>query len=173
MGMDREFSRSDFAPTDERGATMVEFTMAFSIVVFILGAIFDIGLGYHQYSYLNHTTLRATREINVRLATTRNCAAADRYLADVATPEMRRLGSNGANTSWSYTVDRTVQPALLRVTGAMPLSCYFLCPLLPASWNVSYTGTAFIESPAVPASCQGALGDQTFIQASRTARSRS
>lgn len=154
--------------SSEHGATIVEFAMAFTIVVFVLGALFDIGLGFHQYSYLNHTTLRATREINVRLATARNCEVASGYLREVAGPEMRRLGANGANTSWSYVTDRSVQPPLLRVTGAMPLSCYFLCPLLPAGWSVSYTGTAFIESPAVP-NCQAEIGDQSLIRARRPA----
>ncbi len=159
--------RQEFAQ-QEQGATIVEFAMAFSIVVFILGAIFDIGLGFHQYSYLSNTTLRATREINVRLATTRNCQTPRDYLRDVAAPQMRRLGANGANSAWSYNVDRSVQPALLRVTGAMPLSCYFLCPILPQGWSVSYTGTAFIENSAVP-NCADTFGDQSYMRARRPA----
>ena len=141
---------------------MVEFAATAAFTLLIIGSIFDVGFALYEYNYLNYSTTKAAREIAAQLATTSDCNVISKHLHDVAHPEIANAINAGAAASWSYCIaavgskdclaagGANPQFKALRLTGNLPLNCYFLCQVLPKNWSVTATSSASLDSAAVP-----------------------
>ena len=143
-----------------RGIALLEFTLSLLFIILVIGGIFDVGLGLWEYSYLHYTTTRAAREIAARLATTQNCGEIDNYLTNNAHKEMADAFAAGGAARWNYCAVGVGSPDCLqpldkpafqsfRLTGQLPLNCYFICHVLPNDWTVRTTITATIDNPKI------------------------
>lgn len=145
----------------QRGATMIEATIALIVLFLFVGAVTDFGFALHEYNYLNYVAGKSAREISAKLATSGNCAEIEQYLRGPAYNEIRNAFAVGAGVKWTWCMlavggsdclagGGTTSFRSLRVTGNLPLNCYFLCSLVPKSWSVTSTVTAAIENSEIP-----------------------
>lgn len=142
------------ARRNQRGATLVEFSISAVILVLVFGAIFDFGLGFHRYSYLEHATNKAARDILADLQTRRDCNMIRTIVRRVRDEDMRLIGAPGyVNWQWWFHVphDITRRPLAsdryitFTLRSEMPLHCYFICWIIP-NVELSATASLMIES---------------------------
>ena len=138
---------------------MVEFALASSVLVLLLGGIFDLGLALHNYTLLQHVTDTSTRELASQLNTRPQCDQIRRYLDTVSTPTLRdTLGvSMSGEQGWSMEWDApgfSGQYPTLRIRGWFSSGCYFLCRLTPNAFRVSASSEITIERTGLD--CGGA-----------------
>ncbi len=145
----------------ESGVSMVEGTLALIVLFLFVGAVTDFGFGLHQYNFLSYLTTKSAREVSAKLSTTGDCGEIGRYLGGPAYEEIKSAFAVGANTKFTWcmvavggnTCLSAGSPSgfrSLRVTGTLPLNCYFLCSLTPKNWSVSATSTVAVENSEVP-----------------------
>ena len=151
---------SDFS-ADIRGATMIEATLALIILVLFVGAVTDFGFALHEYNFLNYVTGKSAREISAKLATSGDCGEIDRYLRGPAYNEIKNAFAVGAGVKWGSCMlavggtdclapGSTASFRSLRITGNLPINCYFLCTLIPKAWSVTSVVTVAIENAEIP-----------------------
>ncbi|MFN8392207.1 MAG: hypothetical protein U0136_18085 [Bdellovibrionota bacterium] len=140
---------------------MLEFTISIIFVFLVIGAVLDLALGLYEYTYLHYTTTRAAREISARLATSKDCDTISRYLIDRAHVEMSNAFGGGKDAAWDYCFVSVGNPACLKNTdpnptfkslqlsASMPLTCFFLCSVLPKDWHVTTTVSSNLETPSL------------------------
>lgn len=138
---------------------MLETAICIIVVLLVIGALIDLGLGLWQYNYLSYITNRSAREISARLATTRDCSVIESFIENNTYPETVRTMAVGAQAKWSWclvginSTDCLTSPApykSLRLVGRLPLNCYFLCTVVPRDWSVTATSVSAIENPDAP-----------------------
>jgi len=143
---------------------MLEAAASIMFIILLIGAIIDFGFGLWQYNFLNYTTTRSAREISARLSTANDCRTVNSYLDTTAKKEMAM--SAGSEVTWEWCVvevggDRCLsagEPRVaksIRLTGRLPLKCYFLCTIVPKNWSITASGASMIENPAAQ-NCTGA-----------------
>jgi hypothetical protein len=140
--------------SSERGATLVEFTLASAFFIMLMGMIVDIGIGMHNYMLLDHATEDLTREIAVNLNSRNDCSAirpllyskGNRYINDV-------LGADGRPV-WSMRWRATQlggasglggNYAVMEIEGQFPAQCYFLCSVFPNGIQIAASSEIVIE----------------------------
>lgn len=134
--------------TQEKGATLIEFSFAAIILMLLLGALFDIGIGMHNWLLLRHVTEESSRNIAVDLATG-SCDVKAR-LETGATHKLRNiLGADAKEKelSWSYKLEKSnLTYPLLHINASFSSPCFFLCPIFPNGLPVSASSAATVET---------------------------
>lgn len=147
------------AETQNTGATLVEFAMTLGLLMIILGAFFDVGLGIYNWMLLRHVTAESTRQIAINFATFPKCSTIKDYLSKVSTPRLRKdLGADVAEGKMKWEMQWVIPPKerwdykespvtfrSLRLTGSYHFNCYFLCHLFPKGWELKATNESVVE----------------------------
>lgn len=159
-------------PTDQRGSTMVEASLAFLFIAIVMGFILDAGIALFRYSTLTHATAELSRHLAIDLGQAfrsnkvrgapwnGNC---DAYLRDEATAYISSLppGDYSAtdNTRMYYfgtTFDGLPLPrainlldpdapyALLIIKGRLTSAC-ILCKFIPPAMVLTTTTSVLVE----------------------------
>ena len=138
---------------DEKGASLVEFAIASSVLMLLLGGIFDLGLALHNYTLLQHTTDAAVHAIAARYNLHRSCSEIRWYLDTISTPYLRdALGADvHGGPVWTVTWEEEGSGnnggfAVLKINGSFSSGCYFLCTLTPNAFKVSASSEIAVEN---------------------------
>jgi Flp pilus assembly pilin Flp len=146
---------------DERGATMVEFAISGVVLLFLIGALIDFGIGFQRWNMLNYVTSAVARQYAVELNSSvggdgvpcgpfrtairdRTISRFNQQFGIHVTPgvEGEALTDPG-NESDDYQVQVTLnpppaalpgedfQPMLLRLQAQLKLRCFF-CIFIPS-----------------------------------------
>lgn len=135
----------------EQGATIVEFSFCAFFLILILGAFFDVGLGFHNWLMLRHVTEESTREIAVNLVTDFDCDDIGDYLLTTGNRRlMQDLGADVAPEGISWRMHGIAAPATdtfakMRITGSFSVDCYFLCSLFPQGFPITASSESVLE----------------------------
>ena len=134
----------------ERGATMLEFCGIAIVVLGLLGAFFDLGIGLRNYADLTHVTTRVANEIAVQQNLSNgsaSCAVIENAAVTRAAQELKNLNGNEASLFRSQ-VAFNPQTGLYEITlgGEQQLDC-FLC-IFVSGVTVRASGTGAIDNPS-------------------------
>ncbi len=133
----------------ERGQTMLEFCVAALVALGLLGALFDLGIAYRNYSLLSEVTGSSVREVASTLGAKQglfSCKDVTSYASKTATTALHeRLGVSGnyAFTGQAYSLAGS--NLRIELKGEWPLSCFF-CNLMPAELKLRASSTAMVEN---------------------------
>ena len=134
---------------NQKGATMVEFSICLIAFIMLLGGIFDLGLLAHKHSLLDNSVRKFSRDAIVRASSSDNCLAVRNYLNNEAQDYLRGLGLQ--NVSWTGTWrNRDGQLGLrpsLHLDASMRAECYFLCNMFPNGFNLSVSNEVSVDNP--------------------------
>ena len=130
----------------DAGATMIEFALIAVVFFGLIGAIFDLGLGWYRYSNLTNTVALAARSTSQGLFRSRGqaCAAVGGQAAATATTIYRQRYGIGNPTFNGEVLLPVGSPAAIRVSGTIPLECIF-CNMFPANIILRAQADAMIE----------------------------
>ena len=133
---------------NEKGATMLEFAMVGSLVIGLLGVVFDLGIGLHHYSILTKVTTTAARDM-AGVISEGECSAIEENIINRAERELAQQNiSTEMATRVTFDPDFTGlgadEPPILRLRGNWELTCFF-CMLTPRGLSISNTSEALIE----------------------------
>jgi len=154
--------------SSERGATMVEMSIALVALMGIVGVLFDLGLGLHRYMMLTNVTQDAAREMATELVTTgqpdSDCeSVGEGTLRTNAFEAAKKMLTEKYGLQGNYSQDfnqpaqdfyfdasfkkENTDPDLFSVTvkGKMRLTCIF-CNWLPRDLTVSVSSQGLVNS---------------------------
>ncbi|MCC6219827.1 MAG: hypothetical protein IT291_01145 [Deltaproteobacteria bacterium] len=132
----------------QKGATMLEFSLSCLVLIGIVGAVFDVGIGFRNYVLMTHTTNEAVREFAARAGGLLLPPACEDLVSNKASPKCNELGACLAlsaknalekemGISGDYEFLATVGSKgreFVSLEGRWPLDCFF-CLLLPDNKN--------------------------------------
>lgn len=142
---------------NQRGTTLLEFTITLGFVVFMLGAFTDCGIMIHRWMLLRHTTLEAAREAAVRFVTMPVCDAdtTRAFFQDFATKRLKNsllVNTKQGDLAWridwtmpSNEVNAASTFPIVSITGEIPIPCFFFCQFFPETMRLSATSESVIE----------------------------
>ena len=142
---------------NQRGTTLLEFTITLGFVVFMLGAFTDCGIMIHRWMLLRHTTLEAVREASVRFVTMPVCdsGTTKAFFQDFATKRLKNsllVNTKQGDLAWkidwtmpSTSINAASTFPVVSITGEVPIPCFFFCQFFPRTWRLSATSESVIE----------------------------
>jgi len=124
------------------GATMVEFSLSVLILVGLVGAVFDLGIGLRNYSLLTTVTTDIARQVSVKSP----CGNIRQGTIDRALQQMsQRYGISGGPSFVTETPPPGTIGVDFNLVGRWPLNCIF-CLLSPRELSLQATGAVSIEN---------------------------
>lgn len=133
----------------ERGQTMLEFAVAGIVALGLLGALFDLGVAYRNYSLLSEVTGTSVREVVSTLGAKQGlfrCSDVTNYASKAATTALNeKLGISGNYAFSGQTYSLAGSNLRIELKGEWPLSCFF-CNLMPGELKLRSTSTAMVEN---------------------------
>lgn len=128
----------------ERGATIIEFAFVVAILLGLIGAIIDFGLHIHRFNLVTHIVKQSTRVASKYSVVVHDC----NEIADKALQKANEfVGMQGV------TFEPEINSGLkIRLTARRGIDCFFICSLLPESFELTTVSEVDLEMP-----CQLAL----------------
>lgn len=138
-----------FINNNQRGATLLEFTISALVFFGICSALFDFGVGIRNYALLTEAVSASARESGVYHynSSTPACSDLEDQAATAAEDYLRgRLGVAGDYTFRASTSRSATGALKMKLRGEWPLSCVF-CMFFPRGVTVRSSSQIIFEDP--------------------------
>jgi len=127
------------------GATLIEFTLASVLIVGLIGAVFDLGLTFRNYSLLTYATSTVARQTSVKPP----CGNAASGTEKVAYRYMdEKFGIKNGPTFHTEAAEAGDVGVDFKLVGTWELNCFF-CLLSPKKLVLKSEGAVSIEGRGI------------------------